>query len=204
MPNETFSDLWRDDFLQATSRVARRSLCQLNVEPYSRALFMRGLESRMEVDDGEENEVLDRAIEYAEAVGVEVVDMLTVVHEKVKALEPQVPAQHTFGGDGLQNFIRNHQDRLEHIKGQLGDLMTMVDHAIHHQDITLELYHWDLWQVERLNSKLLVQVAALEHGQSNPIRINSPEPIPVPPPGGLGPGSVLVEIEDGVDDEWNC
>ena len=165
---------------------------------------MRGLESRTEVDDGEENEVLDRAIEYAEAVGVEVVDMLTVVHEKVKALEPQVPAQHTFGGDGLQNFIRNHQDRLEHIKGQLGDLMTMVDHAIHHQDITLELYHWDLWQVERLNSKLLVQVAALEHGQSNPIRINSPEPIPVPPPGGLGPGSVLVEIEDGVDDEWNC
>ena len=57
--------------------------------------------------------------------------------------------------------------------------------------------------MERLNSKLLVWVAALEHGQGNPIRINSPELIPVPPPGGLGPGSVLVEIEDGVDDEWN-
>ena len=81
--------------------------------------------------------------------------------------------------------------------------MTMVDHAVHHQDITLESYCWDLWRVERLNSKLLVQVAALEHGRGNPIRIDSLELIPVPPPGGLGPGSVLVEIKDGVDDEWN-
>ena len=41
------------------------------------------------------------------------------------------------------------------------------------------------------------------HGQGNPIRIDSLEPIPVPPPGGLGPGSVLVEINDGVDDKQN-
>ena len=67
---------------------------------------MRGLESRIEVDDGEENEVLDRAMEYTGAIGVEVVDMLTAVHEKVKVLEPWVPTQHTFGGDSLQEFIR--------------------------------------------------------------------------------------------------
>ena len=57
--------------------------------------------------------------------------------------------------------------------------------------------------MERLNSELLVQVAALKHGRGNLIRINSPELIPVPPLGGLGPGSVLVEIVDDVDDERN-
>ena len=105
---------------------------------------MRGLESCTEVDDGEENEVLDQAMEYARAVRVEVVDMLMAVHEKVKALEPWVLTQHMFGGDGLQDFIRDHQDHLEHIEGQLSDLTTMVDHAVHRQDIALELYRWDL------------------------------------------------------------
>ena len=57
--------------------------------------------------------------------------------------------------------------------------------------------------MEALNSELLRQVVALEHGQGNLIIIpDSPELIPVPSPGGLGPGSMLVEIDDGVDDEW--
>ena len=79
----------------------------------------------------------------------------------------------------------------------------MVDHTVHRQDLALESYHQDLRQVERLNSELLVWVAALEYGQGNPIRINSPELIPMPPLMGLGPGSVLVEIDDRVDDEQN-
>ena len=147
--------------------------------------------------------MLDQVMEYTGAVGAEVVDMLTVVHEKVWALEPQVPNQHTFRGDGLQNFIQDHQDRLEQLEDQLRDLMTMIDVSVHHQDIALEAYHWDLRQVERLNGELLVWVAALEHGQGNPIRIDNPELLPMPPPGGLGLGSMLVEINDGVDDEWN-
>ena len=81
--------------------------------------------------------------------------------------------------------------------------MMMVDHVVCHQDITLESYHQDLCWVEWLNSELLRWVVALEHGQGNLIIIpDSPEPILIPPPGGLGPGSVLVEINDGVDDEW--
>ena len=45
-------------------------------------------------------------MEYAGVVGAELADMLTAVNEKVKAIEPRVPAQHTFGGDGLQSFIQ--------------------------------------------------------------------------------------------------
>ena len=105
-PEETFSDLWRDDFLQVTSRVAHWTLRRLNVEPYSRAVFEWGLKMRMDKEDGEEHKLLDWVMEYAGTVGLEVADMLMMVHEKVCALEPRVPTQHTFGGDGLQNFIK--------------------------------------------------------------------------------------------------
>ena len=89
-PEETFSDLWRDDFLQVMSRVAHRTLRRLNVELYSRAVFKRGLKMRMDKEDREEHELLDRAMEYAGTVGLEVADMLMMVHEKVRALEPRV------------------------------------------------------------------------------------------------------------------
>ena len=43
----------------------------------------------------------------------------------------------------------------------------------------------------------------MEHGQNNPVIIpDSPELILVPPLGWLGPGSVLVPIDD-IDDDWN-
>ena len=64
-----------------------------------------GLKVRKAGADGEECEVLDQAMEYTSTVGVELVDMMMLVHGKVQALEPRVPAQYTFGGNGLQNFI---------------------------------------------------------------------------------------------------
>ena len=51
--------------------------------------------------------------------------------------------------------------------------------------------------------ELLRRVSALEHGQDNPIVIlDSPEALPVRPLFVLGPGSVLIPIND-VDDERN-
>ena len=94
--------------------------------------------------DGEEYEILDRAVEYTGVVGAELADMLTAVHKKVWALEPCVPAQHTFGGDGLQNFIQDHQDQLERMEGQLGDLTTMTNTAVKRLMIHMESYYWDL------------------------------------------------------------
>ena len=82
-PEETFLDLWRDDYLQATSKVARRTVRQLNLELYSHALLKRGLKARKAGADGEECEVLNWAMKYAGVVGVELVDMMTLVHEKV-------------------------------------------------------------------------------------------------------------------------
>ena len=51
-----------------------------------------------------------------------------------------------------------------------------------------------------LTNELLVQMMALEGTCEDPILIlDSLAPIPIPPP-GLDPGSVLVEIVDGMDD----
>ena len=67
-----------------------------------------------------------------------------------------------------------------------------------------ECQRQDLRRAEEVNTELLRRVAALEHGQDNPILIlDSPEALPVRPPFVLGPGSVLIPIDDDVDDEQN-
>ena len=61
----------------------------------------------------------------------------------------------------------------------------------------------DLQMAEAVNAELLRRVAVLEHGRNNPIEIpDSPEALPVRPPFVLGPGSVLIPIDD-VDDDRN-
>ena len=53
-----------------------------------------------------------------------------------------------------------------------------------------------------MNAELLRWVAALEHGRDNPIVIpDSPKALPVRPPFVLGPGSVLIPINDINDDQ---
>ena len=143
-------------------------------------------------------------MEYVGVVGAELADMLTAVNEKVKAIEPRVPAQHTFGGDGLQNFIRDHQEELERLSHQVENLTTMMNEVVRRLQVGQERQRVDLQMAEAVNVELLRRVAALEHGRENPIVIpDSPEPVPVRPPFVLGPGSVLIPIDDDVDDERN-
>ena len=86
--NETFSDLWWNNFLQATARVGHCSLHCLGLELYSQAIFKRGLKVRNVEGDREESRTLDRAMEYAGVVGVELADMLVSVNSKVEVLVP--------------------------------------------------------------------------------------------------------------------
>ena len=81
-----FGDLWRDDFLQAMSKVRRWALWHLGLEPYSQALLKQGLKSRTE--QRERDETLDRAMEYTRAVGVELADMLVSINSRVEELAP--------------------------------------------------------------------------------------------------------------------
>ena len=51
-------------------------------------IFKWGLKARSVEVDGEENTTLDRAMEYAGVVGVELADVLALVNLKVEALVP--------------------------------------------------------------------------------------------------------------------
>ena len=79
----------------------------------------------------------------------------------------------------------------------------MTNQAVERLLIHNESYHQDLRWVEEINVSLLRRVAALKYSQDNPIVVlDSPEPVPVPPPGRLGPGSMLIPIDD-IDDDQN-
>ena len=58
------------------------------------------MKARNTEGDGEENSVLDRAMEYARVVGVELADMLVSINLKVEVITPCVPTQHTLGTKG--------------------------------------------------------------------------------------------------------
>ena len=81
--------------------------------------------------------------------------------------------------------------------------MTMTNEAVTRLQVREERNRWDLQRAEEVNAELLWRVAALEHSQENPIVIpDSPEVLPVCPLFVLGPGSILIPIDD-IDDEWN-
>ena len=82
--------------------------------------------------------------------------------------------------------------------------MMMMNEAVSRLQVWEEHNHQDLRNVEMVNAELLRRVAALEHGRENPIVIpDSPEALLVRPPFMLGSGSVLIPIDDDVDDERN-
>ena len=123
---------------------------------------------RTEKEDGEEHKLLDWAMEYAGTVGLEVTDMLMTVNEKVRAMEPHILAQHTFGGDGIQNFIHNHQDRLEHLDHQIENLTTMTNKAVTRLQVCEEWNRQDLQRAEEVNAELLWWVSALDTTGNQP------------------------------------
>ena len=67
-PKEGFEDLFRDDFIMASGRVARRKLDRLATSPYQRTLLRRGVTKKVDVED-ERVPVLQQAMEYSGAVG---------------------------------------------------------------------------------------------------------------------------------------
>ena len=75
---EMFGDLWRDNLLQATSKVGRQTLQCLGLEPYLQALLKQGLKACGE-GGPESNQVLDQAMEYAKVVGVEMLEMMVMM-----------------------------------------------------------------------------------------------------------------------------
>ena len=84
-PEESFENLYWDNFINAVGWVLRRKLQQLNTRPYQHALLMRGVTKRQDAED-EDQLILNQAMEYAGAMGMMALDELAHIHEKVEAV----------------------------------------------------------------------------------------------------------------------
>ena len=82
-PEEGFEDLYRDNFIRASSHVTRRKLDWLETGPYQWALLHHGVTTKVNVED-ERNPVLQQVMEYTGAVGMMVMDELAYVHERTE------------------------------------------------------------------------------------------------------------------------
>ena len=140
---------------------------------------------------------IDYSMEYMGIVGGMMMGLMAEMND-------WIPAGHTFGGDGLRNFISDHQTRLEEgeanmdaLRGEMAWMRTSLEQV--------EAMNWILIKDNQaffasINMLLGAQqaiyewVTALEGTRDNPIEVpDSPRPIPIPPPAEEGQ---LVEIKE--------
>jgi len=221
-PEEGFEDLFRDDFIRAGGRVARRKLDQMETGPYQRALLRRGITTKVDVED-ERNPVLQQAMEYVGAVGTMVMDELAYVHERTETglgmamngIEREVTR--------VEETVNEHSMLIEEVQGDVGNLIAGARTSANIED-TLRI---EVTGLHHLVSHLLRRVMALEGRQEHPIvvedssedgddessddgRVDLDEvfrvipgeenlvPVPVPAPGVV---YQLVPIEDLAEEE---
>jgi len=199
-PEEGFEDLYRDDFIMASSRVARRKLDRLATGPYQRALLRRGVTTKVDTED-ERVPVLQQAMEYAGAVGTMVMDELAYVHERTEAgmgtamngIEREVTR--------VEDRVSEHETLIEEVQGDVTNLIAGARTSANIED-ALRI---EVTGLRHLVSQLLRRVTALEGRQEHPIEVEDDSdeeaeessgdeaPVPVPAPGMV---YQLVPIED--------
>jgi len=205
-PEEGFEDLFRDDFIMASGRVARRKLDRLATGPYQRALLRRGVTTKVDVED-EREPILQKAMEYAGAVGTMVMDELAYVHENTErgmgtamnGIEREVTR--------VEDRVSEHETLIEEVQGDVTNLIAGARTSANIED-TLRI---EVTGLRHLVSQLLRRVTALEGRQEHPIEVEDDsdeeeaevssedeDPVPVPAPGMV---YQLVPIEDLEEEE---
>jgi len=190
-PEEGFEDLYRDDFIMASGRVARRKLDRLATGPYQRALLRRGVTTKVDTED-ERVPVLQQAMEYAGAVGTMVMDELAYVHENTErgmgtamnGIEREVTR--------VEDRVSEHETLIEEVQGDVTNLIAGARMSANIED-ALRI---EVTGLRHLVSQLLRRVTALEGRQEHPIEVEDDSeaeessedeaPVPVPAPGITG------------------
>jgi len=184
----------------ASSRVARRKLDRLATGPYQRALLRRGVTTKVDAED-EREPILQKAMEYAGAVGTMVMDELAYVHERTEAgmgtamngIEREVTR--------VEDRVSEHETLIEEVQGDVTNLIAGARTSANIED-ALRI---EVTGLRHLVSQLLRRVTALEGRQEHPIEVEDDldeeagessedeAPVPVPAPGMV---YQLVPIED--------
>jgi len=114
--------LYRDDFIMASGRVARRKLDRLETGPYQCALLRCGVTTKVDMED-ERIPVLQQAMEYVGAVGTMVMDELAYVHERgetgmgmaMNGIEREVTR--------VEDRVSEHKTLIEEVQGDVTNLI---------------------------------------------------------------------------------
>jgi len=106
----------------ASGHVARRKLDRLATGPYQRALLRHGVTTKVDVED-EQEPILQKAMEYAGAVGTMVMDELAYVHERTETgmgtamngIEREVMR--------VEDRVSEHETLIEEVQGDVTNLI---------------------------------------------------------------------------------
>jgi len=185
----------------ASGRVARRKLDRLVTGLYQRALLRRGVTTKVDAED-EREPVLQKAMEYAGAVGTMVMDELAYVHEQTEAGMGTAMNGIEWEVTRVEDRVSEHETLIEEIQGDVTNLITGARTSANIED-ALRI---EVTGLRHLVSQLLRRVTALEGRQEHPIEVEDSSdeeeaeessedeaPVPVPAPGMV---YQLVPIED--------
>jgi len=150
-PEEGFEDLYQDDFIRASGRVARRKLDRLETGPYQQALLRCGVTTKVNVED-ERSPVLQQAMEYTGAVGTMVMDELAYVHERTE-----------IGMGMAMNRIEREVTRVEEMVVEHSTLITEVQGDV-------ENLIAGAWTSANIKDALRIEVTGLCHLVSQLLR----------------------------------
>jgi len=165
-PEEGFKDLYRDDFIRAGGRVARRKLSWLETGPYQRALLHRGVTTKVDVED-ERNPVLQQAMEYTGAVGAMVMDELAYIHEWTETGLGMAMNGIEREATRVEETVDEHLTLIEEIQGDMGNLIAGARTSANIED-ALQI---EVTGLRHLVSQLMRRVTALEGRQEHPIEV---------------------------------
>ena len=134
-PDDDFNDLYRDDFIRAAGRVARRKLERLTLHQYQGALLKRGVYKRRSVVE-EPKPLLDESMEYAGAVGTMVLDVVSYVDQSLTSRIDEVIAK----VEEVDDFKMDVDQRVEEVKA----LVELVDEQMKDLSVRQDTSEWRL------------------------------------------------------------
>ena len=203
-PEEGFEDLFRDDFIRASGRVARRKLDRMETGPYQWALLRRGITTKVDVED-ERVPVLQQVMEYAGAVGMMVMDELAYVHERTETGLGMAINGIKWEVMRIDEVVVEHTTLIAEAQGDIENLIARDRGRLNVEDAL----RMEVTGLRHLVAQLLRRVTALEGRPEHLIEVDDDSEeeeessedealVPVPAPGVV---YQLVPIEDLEEEE---
>ena len=170
-PTSTFEDLANADVIRAIGRVGRRKAERMVFNhPYQRSFLMRGLRRRRLLV-GEDEPILDRAMQYAAGITAMVADDLCKVVEGVDSINAEIGGTMATVIQEVDDWVdvviedlADHEDRIKHLENDHPVLVDRLSDVLDRMEVVEDkvVNHNDqINQLDVKNQALRAQVRAL-------------------------------------------